>query len=97
MSQFNFKTISSALLAATLAFGQLAKADPVDINLADAESLAENIVGVGPVLAEAIVAYRLENGSFDSAEQLLEVPGVGPKILEKNGKALLVDGKAYQN
>ena len=80
-----------------MAFGQLAKGDPVDINLADAESLAENIVGVGPVLAEAIVAYRLENGSFVSADQLLEVPGVGPKILENNEKTLLVDGEAYQN
>ena len=97
MSQLNFRTISSALLAATLAFGQLAKADAVDINLANAESLAVNIVGVGPVLAEAIVAYRLENGSFASADQLLEVPGVGPKILENNGKTLLVDGEAYQN
>ena len=75
MSQFNFKTISSALLAATLAFGQLAKADPVDINLADAESLAENIVGVGPVLPEAIVAYR-ESLALDPddahARQMLE-------------------------
>ena len=49
------------------------------------------------MLAEAIVTYRLENGAFVSAEQLLEVPGVGPKILENNEKSLLVDGKTYQN
>jgi competence protein ComEA len=52
---------------------------------------------VGPVLAQAIVAYRLENGAFLSADQLLEIPGLGPKILEKNEKSLLVDGKAHKN
>jgi competence ComEA-like helix-hairpin-helix protein len=43
------------------------------------------------------VAYRLENGPFVSTEQLLEIPGLGPKLLEKNEKSLLVDGKAYEN
>jgi len=97
MSQFNLKAISGALLAAALSLGHVANAAPVELNQADAKTLAENILGVGPVLAEAIVTYRLENGAFVSAEQLLEVPGVGPKILENNEKSLLVDGKAYQN
>lgn len=85
------------LIAALISFGQPASAEPVDINQADAPSLAENIVGVGPVLAGAIVAYRLENGDFQSIEELLEVPGIGPKVLENNEEMLLVDGKAYQN
>ncbi|HCK76143.1 MAG TPA: competence protein ComEA [Gammaproteobacteria bacterium] len=97
MSQFILKVISGAFLSVVLSLGYFAYADPVDLNQADARTLAENILGVGPVLAEAIVAYRLENGAFLSAEQLLEIPGVGPKILEKNEKSLLVDGKAYQN
>ena len=45
----------AALIAAILSFGQAVSAEPVDINQADAQSLAENIVGVGPVLAGAIV------------------------------------------
>ena len=97
MSQLIPKALSSALLAAALSLSYFANAEPVDLNQADAETLAENIVGVGPVLAEAIVAYRLENGPFVSTEQLLEIPGVGSKLLEKNEKSLLVDGKAYEN
>ncbi|HAA35579.1 MAG TPA: competence protein ComEA [Gammaproteobacteria bacterium] len=89
--------LHGALIAALIAFGQPASAEPVDINQADAPSLAENIVGVGPVLAGAIVSYRTENGAFRSVEELLEVPGIGPKVLENNEETLLVDGKAYQN
>ena len=97
MSQLIPKALSSALLAAALSLSYFANAEPVDLNQADAETLADNIVGVGPVLAEAIVAYRLENGPFVSTEQLLEIPGLDPKLLEKNEKSLLVDGKAYEN
>ena len=97
MSQLIPKALSSALLAAALSLSYFANAEPVDLNQADAETLAENIVGVGPVLAEAIVTYRLENGPFVSTEQLLEIPGLGLKLLEKNEKSLLVDGKAYEN
>jgi len=89
--------LSGVLIAALLSFGHAASAEPVDINQADAPRLAENIVGVGPVLAGAIVAYRTENGAFQSIEELLEVPGIGPKVLENNEETLLVDGKAYQN
>ena len=86
-----------ALIAALISFGQPASAEPVDINQADAPRLAENIVGVGPILAGAIVSCRNENGAFQSVEQLLEAPGIGPKVLENNEETLLVDGKAYQN
>ena len=48
-------------------------------------------------MAGAIVSYRTENGAFRSVEELLEVPGIGPKVLENNEETLLVDGKAYQN
>ena len=97
MSQLIPRAFSSVLLAAALSLSYFANAEPVDLNQADAETLADNIVGVGPVLAKAIVAYRLENGPFVSTEQLLEIPGVGSKLLEKNEKSLLVDGKAYEN
>ena len=97
MPQYIPTAISCALLAAGLTLGHFTNAEPVDLNQADAEALADNIVGVGPVLAQAIVAYRIENGAFLSAKQLLEIPGLGPKILEKNEKSLLVDGKAHKN
>lgn len=52
----------------------------VRINDADAAEL-ESLPGVGPVLAEAILSYRTEYGSFRSVEDLLGVPGIGEQKL----------------
>ncbi len=54
----------------------------VDLNTADAEELDE-LPGVGPSTAEAIMEHRRINGSFDTVEELEEVPGIGPATLEK--------------
>lgn len=64
--------------AATGASGEAPGAadEKVDLNLASARELDE-LPGVGPVLAERIIAYRAQNGPFASVEQLLEVPGIG--------------------
>jgi competence protein ComEA len=48
----------------------------IRINQADATAL-EELPGVGPVLAERIVAHREANGPFEAVEDLLEVPGIG--------------------
>jgi competence protein ComEA len=48
----------------------------IRINQADAAAL-EDLPGVGPVLAERIVAHREANGPFETVEDLLEVPGIG--------------------
>jgi competence protein ComEA len=48
----------------------------IPINQADASAL-EELPGVGPVLAERIVAHREANGAFEVVEDLLEVPGIG--------------------
>ncbi len=48
----------------------------ISLNQADATSL-EDLPGVGPVLAERIVAHREANGPFETVEDLLEVPGIG--------------------
>ena len=53
----------------------------VDLNRAGAEEL-QQIAGIGPVLSEAIVKWREENGPFRSAEDLLRVPGIGEKTVE---------------
>ena len=52
----------------------------VSLNRATAAEL-EALPGVGPVLAERIVAFREENGSFDTVEDLLSVPGIGESKL----------------
>lgn len=49
---------------------------PLSVNRADAASL-QGLPGVGPVLAERIVAFREANGPFGVVEDLLQVPGIG--------------------
>jgi competence protein ComEA len=49
---------------------------PVDLNTADA-SLLEELPGVGPATAAAIVAHREQNGPFQSVDDLLDVRGIG--------------------
>lgn len=56
----------------------------VSINKATAELLAERLNGVGITKAQAIVSYRDNHGPFQSIEQLSEVKGIGPAIVEKN-------------
>lgn len=54
---------------------------PIDLNTAGAEELTA-LPGIGPVLAERILAYRRDNGPFQSVEGLLNVSGIGEKRLE---------------
>jgi len=48
----------------------------ISLNRADVGQL-EQLPGVGPVLAERIIAHRESNGPFRQVEDLLEVPGIG--------------------
>ena len=52
------------------------RAGLVDINRADADEIA-SLPGVGDILAERIVDYRMQNGPFRSADDLLKVAGIG--------------------
>jgi len=72
-------------------FSLTAFAAPVNVNTADVSALTENIVGVGPKLADRIVKYRSENGAFKSIDDLSNVKGVGPKLIEKNKENLLLN------
>ena len=53
-----------------------ATAGPVSMSLAT-ESELSSLPGVGPVLAQRIVAHRLQHGPFQTMEDLLDVPGIG--------------------
>lgn len=55
--------------------------DRVDLNTADQAAL-ETLPRIGPALAERIIAWRDENGRFQSVDDLLAVPGIGEKLLE---------------
>ena len=77
-----------AVLAATAP--GLIVAGPVDINSADAETIAAELNGVGLSKAQAIVAYRSKNGAFAAPEEVLNVKGIGPQIYSANRKDILV-------
>lgn len=63
----------------------------VNINKADAASLAASLNGVGASRAQAIVRYREEFGPFTTVEQLAEVKGIGASTVEKNRAVITLD------
>lgn len=67
----------AAPAAAGSAIG-LAGPSEVDINTADATGL-ETLDGIGPALAQRILAYRTAHGGFRSVSDLQNVTGIGPK------------------
>ena len=64
----------------------------VEINTASAPLLAK-VAGLSETLAMNIVAYREQNGAFNSRQQLLKVPRMGPKAYQQAAGFLrLVNG-----
>ena len=63
----------------------------VNINNADAQTLATNLKGVGLSRAKEIVRYRETYGPFASVDELEEVKGVGLSTIEKNRALLTLD------
>lgn len=74
--------LAAALLAAAL-LAPVALAGPVNVNTADAKTLAKELNGIGLSKAEAIVAHREKNGPFKSADDLAKVKGIGAKTVER--------------
>jgi competence protein ComEA len=67
---------------------------PVNVNTADATTLAKELDGIGPAKAQAIVEYRQKNGAFKSADELLKVDGIGERVLEMNRANIKLDRPA---
>jgi uncharacterized protein len=63
----------------------------VDLNVASAPLLAR-ISGLGPAVAQNIVAYREENGAFPDRKALKKVPKLGPKAYEQCAGFLRIPG-----
>lgn len=89
-----FKFMLNAVLLSLLLAGSALAADKVNINTADAATIDQVLVNVGPSKAEAIVAYRKANGAFKSAEQLALVKGIGLKTVEKNRDRIVLGAVA---
>jgi len=63
----------------------------VNVNEADAASIANTLVGIGISRAQAIVDYRDQYGRFYSAQELTSVKGVGQSTVEKNLSRISVE------
>ncbi len=59
-------------------------AGPVDINTADAQTISQELEGIGLTKAQAIVEYREKHGPFKSADDLSLVKGIGDRTVELN-------------
>ncbi len=75
----------------------LAAADIINLNTADASSLAKTMDGIGLTKAQAIVAYRDQHGGFSSLEQLLQVKGIGKKTLDRNREKISLETGSTPN
>lgn len=88
------KLITSTLalvLGTTLSLSALA-ATPVNINKADAATIAKALDGVGMAKAQAIVTYRKAHGAFKRVADLTKVKGIGPATLAHNHGDILLGG-----
>lgn len=72
----------AAASGAAPAAGDAAAGGLVNINVAGPAEL-DALNGIGPVLAERIIAYRDEHGSFSSIDELSDVSGIGSALLEQ--------------
>lgn len=85
------KSFRNLILALLLSFSSLAFAGEVNINTADAATIAQELDGIGEARAKAIVEYRETHGRFNALDDLLKVKGVGKAILEKNAANIKFD------
>ena len=76
--------------AVLLIAGVVHATEPVNINTADAETLASAINGVGIKKARDIVAYRQQNGPFVTVDDLTKVTGIGSHTVESSRENLTV-------
>lgn len=83
------KIIQSLALSLLLSISASVFAAPVNINTADAATLSSELTGIGEKRAEAIIAYREANGPFKSAEELMNIKGIGESILKKNAENIV--------
>ena len=67
-----------------------AGAQKININTASAAEL-KNLKGIGEKKANAIIEFRKTKGLFKQPEDLIKVPGIGPKTFETNKNRIAVE------
>ena len=88
-----YRALGVALIVSAAPFAAAADGDRVDVNTADAATIARVLNGVGLTKAKAIVRYREENGRFDAPADLAKVKGIGAATVARNeGKIVIGEG-----
>jgi competence protein ComEA len=85
------KILRRLLVVCLLLVPLVAISDPVvNINIAESERLVDELVGIGPQKALAIVRYRQQHGPFKQVDDLVLVSGIGAKTVEQNRSRMTV-------
>lgn len=79
------------VLAQEMAQAAQAAPSTVNINTADAETLAGTLSGIGLSRAQEIIRYRESYGPFKSVDELADVKGIGPATLDKNRAVITLE------
>ena len=86
----SFLPVHNATAAASDTHAVSVETGKININNADAHTLASSIKGIGLKKAQAIVDYREAYGPFSNIQDLASVSGIGEKTVAKNADLLTV-------
>ena len=90
MKSINIKSLITVLATGLFSIWAWAL-QPVNVNTASAEEIADSLKGVGLSKAEAIVDYRNENGPYKHMDELVNVKGIGIRTVDINREYILLD------
>lgn len=82
--------VAIGFMVAAVAGAQDKGMKKINLNTATMEEL-EQVKGIGPNLAGKIIEYRKTNGPFKRAEDIVNVPGIGPKFWEANKDRFVIE------
>jgi competence protein ComEA len=84
------KKLITALMVACLCLSAWAS-QPVNVNTASAEEIAESLKGIGLSKAQKIIEYREANGAFGHVDELVNVKGIGVRTVDQNRGMILIE------
>ena len=90
MKLINMKSLITLLATGLFSIWAWA-VQPVNVNSANAEEIAEALKGVGMSKAEAIVSYRDAHGQFKHIDELVNVKGIGIRTVDINREYILLE------
>lgn len=82
IEQWEQNAVSNEVAVQTDFVSETTDVTTININTADSMTL-QNLPGIGPKKAEAIILYREEQGSFQQVEEMMNISGIGEKTFEK--------------